>query len=72
MPEPISAVSGLKFAILWGRVEQVLRFNRFFLLLICALVAEIWPDKVVRWCTDVKFFGSFYVLYFERAACSTF
>jgi len=28
--EPISAVSGLKFAVLWGHVEEVLRFNKFF------------------------------------------
>ena len=29
-PEPISAVSGPKFTILSGRVEQVLLFNKFF------------------------------------------
>jgi len=28
-PEPISAVSGPKFTILWGRVEDILLFNRF-------------------------------------------
>jgi len=31
IPEPISAASGLKFAILCGRVEEVLLFNKFLL-----------------------------------------
>ena len=29
-PEPISAVSGPKFAILWGHLEDILLFNKFF------------------------------------------
>ena len=45
--KPISAVSGPKFAILWGHVEEVLMLNKFFALSICALVAKIQPDKVV-------------------------
>ena len=28
--KPISAVSGPKFAILWGHVEEVLKLNKFF------------------------------------------
>jgi len=28
--ETISAASGLKFTILWGRVEQILLLNKFF------------------------------------------
>ena len=28
--EPISAVSGQKFAILWGHMEAILLFNKFF------------------------------------------
>ena len=43
----ISAVSGPKFAILWGHLEEVLMLNKFFPLSICALVAKIQPDKVV-------------------------
>jgi len=45
-------------------------FNKFFLfkLSMHALVAKIWPDKIVRWCAD----GDFCVLYFQRAACSRF
>jgi len=39
-------------------------FNKFFFQLsICALVAKIWPDKVVRWCLD----GEFLVIFF--ASC---
>ena len=30
-------------------------FNNFFRLSIYALVAKIWPDKVVRWCRDGNF-----------------
>ena len=46
--QSISAVSGLKFTILWGHMEEILLFNKFFFrLLIHALVAKIWPDKVV-------------------------
>ena len=52
-PEPISTVSGPKFTILWGHVEEVLLFNKFFFQLsIHALVVKIQPDKVVRWCRD--------------------
>jgi len=41
-PEPTSAVSGRKFAILWGHVEEVLLFNKFFFRLsIHALVSKI-------------------------------
>jgi len=29
-PEPISAVSGAKFAILCGHLEEILLFNKFF------------------------------------------
>jgi len=42
-PEPISAASGLKFAILWGHVEEILLFNKFFRF---AFVAKIQPDKL--------------------------
>ena len=55
-PEPISAVSGPKFTILSGHVEEVLVLNKFFFRLsIHALVAKIWPDKVERWCRDGDF-----------------
>ena len=44
----------------------------FFRLSIHALIAKILPDKVVRWCPDGEFLAIFCVLYFQRAACSTF
>jgi len=41
-PEPISAVSGPKFAILCGHVEEILLFNKFFFRLsIHALLVKI-------------------------------
>jgi len=56
----ISAISGLKFTILWGHLEEILVFNKFFFqLLIYALVAKIQPDKVVWQCADGYFFASF-------------
>ena len=40
--ETISAASGLKLAILWGHVEEILLLNKFFFrLLIRALVAKM-------------------------------
>jgi len=39
--EPISAVSGPKFAILRGYVEDILLLNKFFRLSTCALIAKI-------------------------------
>ena len=71
-PESISAVSGLKFTILWGHVEEILLFKFFFRLSIHALFAKIQPDKVVRWCRDGDFLRHFCVLYFQRVACSAF
>jgi len=44
--QKISANSRQKFTILWGHVEKVLLFNKFFRLSIHALAAKIQPDKV--------------------------
>jgi len=52
---PISAASGPKFTILWEHVEEILLLNKFFRLSICALVAKIQPDNVVRWRPDGDF-----------------
>ena len=61
--KPISAVSGPKFAILWGTcggdiaVEQV-----FFPIVDARLSCEdtlIQPNKVVRWCPDGEFLAIF-------------
>jgi len=46
--EPISAVSGPKFAIVWEHVGEILLLNSFFRWLsIHVLVAKTQPDKVV-------------------------
>jgi len=36
-------------------VDEILLFNKFFQLSICALIVKIEPDKVVQWCTDGDF-----------------
>jgi len=52
----ISAISGPKFTVLCRHVEEILLLNKFFFRLsICALVAKIKPNKVVRWCEDGDF-----------------
>jgi len=54
--QQISAVCEPKFTTFWGHVEEKLMFNKFFLRLsIYALVAKVWPDKVVQWCADGNF-----------------
>ena len=71
--EPISAATGPKVTILWGHVEEILLLKKvFFRLSISALVAKIHPDKFVRWCAVGEFLAIFCILYFQRAACSTF
>jgi len=70
--QPISAAKGPKFTILWGHVEEILLFKIFFRLSIHALVAKILANKVVRWCPDGQFLAIICVVYFQRAACSTF
>jgi len=59
-PEPISAVSGLKFTILRGHVEEVLLLNKIFSIVDTCLSCEdgLQPDKVMRWCRDGDFFAS--------------
>jgi len=57
--KPISAVSGPKFAILWGHVEEVLVLNKFFPIvdtwLICKDTARQSCVMVPRW----HIFGDF-------------
>jgi len=70
--EPISAVSGPKLTILRGHMEEVLLLNEFFpivnICLSCEDTARQSRATVPRW----RFFASCCVLYFQRAACSTF
>jgi len=45
---------------LWEHVEEVLLLNQLvFWQSISALVAKIWPAKLVRCCPDGDFFASF-------------
>jgi len=74
MPETtgsISAASGPKFAILWGHVETYYCLTSFFPIVdmcpSCEDIARQNCAMVPRW----RFFATFCVLYFHRAACST-
>ena len=59
--QQISVLSRPKFTILWGHVEEISLFKKFFRLSIHASAAKIQPDKVVRWCQT----AIFCVLYFS-------
>jgi len=66
-PEPILAVNGPKFAILWEHLEKILLFNIFPIVdtcLSCEDIARQSCAMVRRW--------RFCILYFQRVACSTF
>jgi len=70
--ERISAVSGPKFTILWGRVGGILLLNKFFPIvdtcLSCKDIDRQSCGMVPRW----RFWRLFWVLHLQRAACSTF
>jgi len=72
-PEPMSAVSGPKFTILWRHVEDILLLNNFFSIVDTCLSCE---DIARRSCAMVPLDGDFWrlfcVLHFQRAACSDF
>ena len=63
-PEPISAISVLKFTTLWGHVEEVLLSNKFFLIVdkchSCEDIVRRSYAMVRRW------------RYFSSCICSTF
>ena len=66
--QPTSAISGPKFTILRGHVEETLLFNKFFSQIVdtclsCEDTARQSCAMVPRW--------RFCVLYFQRAVCST-
>jgi len=64
-PEPISAVSGTKFTILWGHLDDILLFNKFFPIvdtcLSCEDIARQTCAMVPRW----RFFATFLRLVFS-------
>ena len=69
--KPISAASG-KFTVLWRHLEDILLLNKFYLTvdtcLSCEDIARQSCAMMSRW----RFLATFCVLYFQRAACSTF
>ena len=67
--QQISAVSRPKFTILWGHVEEVSMFNKFFPIVDTCLSCE---DTARQTCAIVPKWRFFCVVYFQRAVCSTF
>ena len=72
-PEPISAISGPKLIILWGHVEEVLLFNKFFFPIVntclsCEDIALQSCAMVHRW----RILGDFLHSVFQQDTCSTF
>ena len=67
--QQILAVSRPKFTILSGHVEEVLLFNKFF-----PIVDTCFSSQGIarQSCAMVPKWRFFCVLYFQRAACSTF
>ena len=70
--QQISAISGPKFTILWGHVEEIFLFNHFFPIVDAYLKCKDIAGQIVRWCPDSDFSEIFCVLYFQRAACNIF
>jgi len=68
-PEPISAISGPKFTILSGLVEEVLALNKFFSD--CRYMPQWRRYGPTKLCDGAEM-AIFCVLYLQRAACSTF
>ena len=68
--QQISAVSRPKFTILSGHVEEVLMFNNYFPIVDICLSAKDILRQSCAMVTKWRFFASFCVLYFQRAACS--
>jgi len=69
--KPILAASGLKFTILWRRVGRYRCLTIFPIVDTCLRCKDIARQSrafVRRW----RIFGDFWVLYFQRTACSTF
>jgi len=59
--KPFSAASGPKFAILWGHVEEILLFNRFFQLSYMPSLQRNSPTKLcdgAQMANFLRFFAS--------------
>jgi len=53
-------------------VEEILPLNYFFGLSMCALVAKIQPEKVVRRCADGEFLAIFASCIFSEPRAARF
>ena len=67
----ISAVSGPKFAVLWGHVEEIL-IQVFFPIVNTCLSCKDMSRQSCAMASRWRIFGDFFVLHFHRAVCSTF
>jgi len=67
--EPISAASGPKFTILWGRVGKYRCLTSFFPIVDMCLSSKHSPTKLCDGAQMAN--GDFWVLHFQRAARST-
>ena len=67
--ETISAASRPKFTILQGHVGQLLLLNKFFSD--CRYVPQLQKYSPTKWCDGAQM-AIFWVLHFQRAACSMF
>jgi len=61
--QQISAVSGPKFTILWGHVEEILLFNKFFSD--CRYMPHLWRYSRTKLCNGAQM-AIFCVLYFSE------
>jgi len=67
--QQISAISSLKFTILWGHVEEVSMFNKFFSD--WRYMPQLRRYSPTKLCDGAKM-SIFCILYFQHAACSAF
>jgi len=70
--ERISAITKPKFTILWGHVEELLTFKTTFPIVDTCLSCEDIAGQICAMVRRWRFLRRFCVLYFQRAARSTF
>ena len=58
--EPLSAVSGPKFTILSGHVEEVLLLNKFFRIVDTCLICEDMARQSCAFGAEMAIFGDFF------------
>jgi len=67
--QQLSAASGPKFTILWGHMEEILLLNKFSSD--CRCVPSLRSYSPTKLCDGAQM-AIFCILYYQRAACSTF